>query len=148
MTYLYKIVFTRFWIGGFVIITTLMYVAPDIFEGDDVREIRHVFLLATLVGSVFIYWALARLKKVTLSGDSLIISNFKVEISVPFKDIERISGSILVSPELAWLHFRQPTEFGTKVVFMPQIRWFGGFTVHPIVQELKELSSKMGQGAA
>ena len=107
-----------------------------------------MFLFATVFGSAFIYWALARLKKVALSGSALVISDFKTEISVHLSNVDRVSGSLFVTPELAWINFREPTEFGNKVIFMPKIRWFGGFTRHPIVEELRRLSSSSTHGAA
>jgi len=148
LTYLYKVLFVGFWIGGFTIVTTLMYVAPDMFDGDDVRATRQAFLIATIVGSTFIYWAIARLKTVAILGSSLIVSDHRRKVSVHVSNIERVSGSVLVQPELAWLHFKQPTEFGTKVIFMPKTRFFGGFTPHPIVRELNELVKSAERGAA
>ena len=105
----------------------------------------------TLLGALFFYWSCMRLKRVRLRGDILLISNFETEIEVPLGDVERVSGSLLVNPELVWLRFRRSTEFGTKVVLMPPIRFFHGFTRHPLVEELQEMlyavSGKLNVGA-
>lgn len=69
----------------------------------------------------------------------MVIDDFKREIIVPLRDVEKVSGSILMEPELAFIVFRRSTEFGTKVTFMPRWRFFGGFTQHPVVTELKSL---------
>ena len=138
-TYFYKVIFPVIWIGGFAFVTLLMFTAPDAFEGDDPREFRWLFFGATLVGTGLLYWFCIRLKKVTLRGDTLVITNFRRQIVVPLRDVEKVSGSILMSPELMWIHFRHPIEFGTKIVFMPPWRFFGGYTRHPLVRELNTL---------
>ncbi len=58
-----------------------------------------------------------RLKKVTRKENDLVISNFRKVVEVPLQDVERVSGSVLIHPELVWLHFRRPNGFGSKVVF-------------------------------
>ena len=95
-----------------------------------------------------LYWCGIRLKKVTLDGDVLLISNFRKEIAISLIDLERVSDSILMNPELVWLRFRRPTEFGTKIVFMPTWRSFSGwFTPHAIVKALENLIEQASTGA-
>ena len=144
-TFFQKRVFPPLWIGGFSLVTLLMFLVPDSFHGSmDVRAARWIFAGATLVGGGFIYWACMRLKKVTLVGDILIVSNFRDEIQVPLRDIETVSGSLSVSPELIWIEFRRPTAFGSKIVFMPKMRFLHGFTRHPLVAELRSLIANAG----
>ena len=146
-TFFYKFVFPTVWIGGFAVGTLLMFTAADSFEGGgDVCEMRWYFLTAIVLGGAAIYWSCMRLKKVTLDGDVLLISNFRKEIAIPLLDLERVSGSIFMHPELVWLHFRRPTEFGTKIVFMGKSRFSFGFTRHPIVKELGELIEQLSTG--
>ena len=147
-TFFYKFVFPTIWIGGFAVGTLLMFTAADSFQGSgDVREMRWYFLAATVLGGAAIYWSCMRLKKVTLNGDVLLISNFRKEIAIPLLDLERVSGSILMNPELVWLHFLRPTEFGTKIVFMGKWRLSFGFTRHPVVKELGKLIEQASTGA-
>jgi hypothetical protein len=136
-TYFYKILFARFWIGGFGLGTIFLFfaaVAGDSFAKDSFP----IFLFGLFVGSSFIYWGLARLKKVTLDGDTLLVSDFSKQIEIPLRNVDRVTGSIFMSPELVWLHFQLPTEFGNKVIFMAPMRWFPGFSQHPIVRQLQE----------
>ena len=67
----------------------------------------------------------------------MIVSNYVEEADVPLIDVERVSGSVLLSPELVWIHLRRPSTFGQKIVFMPTMRMFHGFSRHPIVAELQ-----------
>ena len=147
-TFFYKFIFPTVWIGGFAVVTLLMFTAADSFEGGgDVREVRSYFLIATVLGGAAIYWSCMRLKKVTLDGGALLISNFRKQIAIPLRDVERVTGSILINPELIWLHFRRPTEYGTKIVFMGKWRFSFGFTRHPLVKELGELIEQASAGA-
>jgi len=140
LTFFFKFVFPAFWIGMFVGITLLMFLGPDSFEGDgDVREVRWVFVGATIAGTGFIYWSCMRVKRISLVGHEFIISNYRRTLRVPLRDVERVSSSVLMQPELIWLHFRRPTEFGTRVVFMPKQRALGGFTRHPLARRLSDL---------
>jgi hypothetical protein len=141
MTFYYKFIFPTLWITGFAFATILMFTAPDSFKGNkDIREVRPIFLTLTIGGTVFFYWCCMRLKKVSLKDNVLIVSNFSKEIVIPFCDVDRVSGSIMMHPELVWLHLRRPTDLGTKIVFTPRGRWFSGFTPHPIVNELQKLT--------
>jgi len=134
-TYFYKILFARAWIGVFSIGTVFLFFAA--ITGDtSAQNVLPMFLFGLIVGASFIYWALVRLKKVTLDDDILLISDFKKEIAIPLRNVERVTGSILISPELVWLHLRLPTEFGNTVIFMPPMRWFP-FSKHPIVRQLQ-----------
>jgi len=124
-----------------------MFFKPDFLkDGGDVSEIRWIFLIIGILFGALIYWSSMRLKRVTLDGEVLRISNYRSEIVVHLRDIERVTGSILMNPELVWLHFRMPTEFGTKIVFMGKSRFFSGFTRHPVVKELRELIWKASTG--
>jgi len=141
-TFFYKFVFPTLWIGMFAMGTLLMFVVPDSFKGGgDVREIRWFFAGATVVGGAFIYWACIRLKKVSLDANTLVVSNYRHQVEVPLRDVEAISGSLFMSPELIWLRLRNPTILGTKVVFMPKVRLSFGFSRHPLVAELRALIS-------
>ncbi len=44
------------------------------------------------------------------------------------------------------IHFREPTRFGRKVVFMPTVRMFALFSSHPVVKELRSLVREARSG--
>lgn len=138
-TWLYKYALGTLWIAGFAGVTLAMFVAPQAF-GEDVSELRPLFAGATLLGAAFFYWHSMRLKRVRQRGDVLLISNFRREIEVPLRDVERVSGSVLVTPELIFLRFRRPTAFGDRIVFMAPWRPVQGLNRHPLVRELRQLA--------
>ena len=96
-------------------------------------------LLFWSFGILFAYWMFGRLKKVEISESTLFISNYLKSVEVPLHDVESVSGSILLSPELVWIRFRRPTEFGDKIVFMAKWRPFAGWSRHPVVHRLRDL---------
>lgn len=95
------------------------------------------------LGAAFLYWTYIlfeclQLKRVDLEDDHLRVSNFREEVEIPLAEVERVSASAFVTPELIWLHLRHPTVFGETVVFAPPIRFFGGFWHrHPLASELR-----------
>src|SRR5262245_4368865 len=110
LTWFHKFAFPTLWIGGFAIGTLIMFIGPHSLE-EEVREMRWLFLGLTVIGTLFLYWFCMRLKRVRLSGGALLISNYRTELEVPLRDVEVVSGSLLVKPELIWLRFRRPTAF-------------------------------------
>jgi hypothetical protein len=148
MTLFYKVIFPTIWIGGFALGTALMFLSPDAWNPNPhLREVRWIFLLASIVGTGLIYWSCIRMKEVWLTQNSLVLSNYLREITVPLQQIERVSGSILMSPELVWIHFRRTTPFGNRIIFMPKLRLLSGFSPHPVVDELRQLVKEASRGS-
>ena len=148
-TFLYKFVIPTFCIGEFALLTLLMFTAPGSLKGrGDVRQVRWIFLTVTIVSGPFFYWWCMRLKKVAFDQDVLLISNFRKEVGIPLHELEQVSGTItiFVIPELIWLHFRRPTSFGKRIVFMPKLRFSFRFTRHPLVKELEEFIEQSHTG--
>lgn len=135
-----KVFFPAIWIGGFTSITIAMFLngLHDRFGRPTPEPIKWVFLVTTLVGTALIYWSCIRLKRVSLDGSSLIISNFVTEVAVPLSDLEKVSENRWVSSHPVTLVFRQETAFGRSIVFIPKVRWFGFLSSHPVVQELRD----------
>ena len=142
LTFFYKFIFTSFWIGMFGLGTATMFLTQDgSSNADAVVSSRWTFLTVWIVGSAAVYWFCGRLKRVILTDNSFLISNYRTEIEIPLRHVDSVSGSLLIQPQLVWLRFRRPTEFGSKIVFMPGIRFSLGFTRHPIVKELESILS-------
>lgn len=135
LTFFYKFIFPTLWIGGFAFTTLWVFRVHDATKDVDVRWL---VLAALLLGSLGIYWSCMRLKWVALDGDNLVISNYGREVRVPLSSIDRFSSSLLMNPEIIWVHFRLPTPFGNRIIFMPPQRFFA-FTRHPLAKRLNEL---------
>jgi hypothetical protein len=140
LTWLYKFAFPTVWICGFGAGTLALFLVSEDARDPELLELRWLFLGGLLIGTAMIYWSLIRLKKVSLVGDEFVISNYRKEIRVKIRDVGKVTGSVLWNPELAWLHFRVTTDFGTSAQFMPPMRFsLNPFSRHPIVEELNLL---------
>jgi hypothetical protein len=99
-----------------------------------------LLLLAVICVSALVVWIGAKVKKVEIDyTGKLLISNYRKVIEVKLKDIKNISGSTGLFPELVWFSLRKPSELGEKIIFSATFRGDGGFSIHPIVNELKDL---------
>jgi len=136
-TFLYKYLFIIIWSGGFGIGTVALFAqnAPD----------KIAFLLAWLVGTLFIFVFTRNLKKVEIIDSNLIISNYLKSIEVPFSSVSSITENRLLNIHPITIHLNQETDFGKKIVFMPKYRPYIPFTSHPVYKELRELTDKTTQ---
>jgi len=92
------------------------------------------------MGTAFILWGGAGLKRVRLDSTSLYVSNYMKEITVPLNMIADVTENRWINIHPVTVHFRVNTEFGQKITFMPTVRFFSIWSSHPIVAELKHLA--------
>ena len=140
-TFWMKVVVPVLWIGGFAVGTTAMFLASqwlhDSAGHPPPSEMKWIFLFVTLAGSAYIYWYCVRLKRVSIEGSSLVISNYLKEIVVPLRELESVSENRWINIHPVTLSFRRETDFGRRVMFMPCLRWFSFLSSHPVVDELR-----------
>ncbi len=98
-----------------------------------------ILMLAFAFGTASIYWYYVRLKKVTLAGSELIISNYSREIRVPLTSITEVKGSRMSKTRQITVRFDPALGFGGSIVFMPKWRLVFPFAEHPMAQELRDL---------
>ena len=140
LTFGYKFVYPPLGIGFFASYTLAMFIAPDVVGlAKAPLWLRWYMAGATVLVAAYIYRTFIQLKVVSRDGTDFVVSNYWRTIRVPMRDVERVSGHMLTGPELISLHFRRPTEFGSKIMFMPKQRAWGGFTRHPLVKQLSAL---------
>ncbi|HEY2846354.1 MAG TPA: hypothetical protein VGI80_00965 [Pyrinomonadaceae bacterium] len=96
-----------------------------------------IFSVAILAWTIYLSWGL---KKVSIYGDKLYVSNYRREIAVPLSEIIAVDGNIWTRPQRITIRFRTPTEFGSKIVFLAKYRWFNGWSIDPIVDQLRSLA--------
>ena len=121
----------------------VLILARGAFLSVFVFSLQNVIFPLLLLGiSAYVIWYNLRLKKVTILSKSLLISNHIKEIKVPFSEINLVTESFWNNIHPVTIHLKTPTEFGSKIVFMPTYRFFGFWTSHPIVRELNGLARK------
>ena len=140
-TFILKVIFPPLWIGGFALGTAGLFLSPgswhDARGGTLDPETKWIFLLATIVGTVFIWWSCIRLKRVRMDDKMLYISNYSSEIAVPLVNVAQVSENRWVNIHPITIEFHADTEFGSRVVFMPKVRWFALWSPHPVVEEIR-----------
>ena len=150
LTFFYKFIFSTMWIGGFSLGTLLIWLRVlNVYGKPDpvIDEMKWPFLMMTIIGTIFVFWCCIRLKKVEVDEEGFYVSNYLKTITIPVHDLDDVSGSILLTPELVWLKLKRKTEFGHRIVFMSHYRMFSGFNRHPLVRQLKTLIQNEDQGS-
>lgn len=103
------------------------------FEASDPRW--WLMLGGLLIGGVAGFVHDRQLKHVDLLDDSLVISTRfgRKTITVPFSQVVEVR---VVMMQRVVLRFREPTEFGEKIAFVPTFRWLTPVSFHPDVVQL------------
>ena len=89
------------------------------------------------LGGVAVYWSTVRLKYVRMDDRFLYVSNGLREIEVPLRDVTGVTYNRWTRTHLVTLEFAHDTEFGERIVFMPSVRAFAFWSVHPVVAEIE-----------
>lgn len=140
MTVFYKFVFSTIWTGGFAAGTLGLFLHPSAPHSQATTpplEMRWLFLGLTVMGGLFLFWTCGRLKRIAISEDTIVVSNYLRTIRVPLVNVKQVSASRLILPETVWVVFSEPTSFGKSVIFMPPLRLSLGLTEHPMAAELR-----------
>ena len=102
---------------------------------------RLEFLIAWIVGTLFILVTCAGLKRVRIDSNYIYVSNYVRELRVPMGQIRDVTENRLLNAHPITVSFRDSTEFGIRIRFMPKTRWFSFWSAHPVVAELLELAA-------
>ena len=124
------------WSGGFVVRNNAM--PPP--------QMRFVFLGVWILGTTVILWANAGLKRVRTDERQLYVSNYIHEIYIPFSSITDVRQNRWINSRPITIYFRDATEFGDKVRFIPKQR-IQFWRIDPVVTELKQLAGLVAPGA-
>ena len=125
LTFFYKYVFSTIWIAGFGAGTVALLMARPAPDG-------LMFVVALIFGSLFILLRVAPLKKVTATEHGLLVSNYRVEVLIPYAQIEDVLGW----NRIITVRLRSPGPFGKRFAFMP----YGAFVFgdHPAATFLRD----------
>lgn len=97
-----------------------------------------LFPLIGLFGIFSMYLTVMRYKKVSVDYEFLYVSNYRKEIKIPVSNIADVTEIKWVRTRPITIHFKNDSEFGRKIVFMPKFNGFRMFADNPIIAELKE----------
>jgi hypothetical protein len=140
-TSIMKFLFPIIWIGGFAGGTAWLFLSPDSLQtgqdGPPDPSMKWLFLVATIVGTIFIWWGCVRLKRVRMDDKALYISNYSREAIVPFANVAGVTENRWINIHPVTIQFHADTDFGSQVTFMPKTRWFAFWSSHPVVEEIR-----------
>lgn len=140
-TILLKTLFPCGWIPGFAAATLILFLGSAGFTGSSGQApppgMKWFFLGGTIIGSVFIYWTIIRMKLVWMDSRSLYVSNLFTKIVIPLENVEVVAERRRFHPHLVTIEFSHDTEFGKRIAFMPEWRVYGFGREHPVVVEIR-----------
>ena len=146
-TFSAKFVFPAVWISGFGLGTILIWLG-GFHDGNDASsppQLKFVFLAVWVLGSTFIVWASAGLKRVRIDDRHLQVSNYVREICIPFTAIIDVKQNRWINSRPITIYFRDVTAFGDRATFLPKRRFRIKFwRIDPVVDELKQLAELTG----
>ncbi|MCU1290520.1 MAG: hypothetical protein JWN60_2749 [Acidobacteria bacterium] len=91
-----------------------------------------LFILFGLISSIFVHFMLGKLKNVYLAGNTLIVSNFLKQITIPLSNVSHVDKPDISSLRRINIILKEPCEFGKEIVFAPAM-----FEAKRITNELK-----------
>jgi hypothetical protein len=106
--------------------------------GSDMR--RGLLVLAMLIVGFWLWYVAGRpLLVVRVDERFLHVSDYRRGLRVPLSDISGITDNRLMNPRTITIQLDRPTMFGSRLTFMPKVRFIFFFSMHPAVAELNEL---------
>lgn len=140
-TFIYKYVFPPVWLVMMGIVVARFWIEPDTFSDypyealpapfewlfstplmrwlSDPAKAKWVFTGLYCVG-VLLMWMSFGLKRVDLTADGLIVSNYRIADTIAFHDIAEVRELKWLQPRSILLVLRTPCRFGTRVRFLAQ----------------------------
>jgi hypothetical protein len=146
-TFWTKFMLPAVWISGFGTGTILLWLGRLHGRNNALPppQEKFLFLAMWILGSTFILWASAGLKRVRIDERQLYVSNYVKEIHIPFSAIIDVKQNRWLNSRPITIYFRDATEFGDRATFMPEWRIRIQFwRIDPVVNELKKLAGLAG----
>jgi hypothetical protein len=134
-TYTMKFIFPVVWILGFGVGSAVLWSKA----ATDTATPPFGFFVAWIAATAFIFWTHLGLKRIRVDDRQLYVSNYLREMSVPFRAIADVKQNRWLSTKPITIYFKDATEFGDKVTFMPKQR-FAFWSEDPTVGELRKLA--------
>jgi len=137
-TFLVKFIVPACFILGFGIGALSLFFVTTTKDGAAVPELmRWLFVAIWLTCSVLLWRNCTVLKRVRADEDSLYISDFAREITVPLNDVALVSMSRWAKRSPVTLYFTMETPFGKSIAFLPESKEVAFWRSHPGIDALR-----------
>jgi len=104
------------------------------------------FMIFWPIAIAWLLWFASRLKWVSVDDSYLYVSGLRREIQIPLSEVDRVEASFMWRPKQITLRLRLSSEFGKKIVFVPQQRPLDSMRAgHPLVDELSAILKGAGR---
>ena len=133
LTFFYKFIFSSGWVVGFGLGTLVMIKSPA------KEDMALFFGVMWVLGSAFIYWSCAGLKRIEINDGNIIVSNYLKIITIKGSDIHSVSQNRFISTRPITIRLKIDTIFGRNIVFMPKY-YFRLFSEDKVVTRLRNLA--------
>ncbi len=146
-TFVAKFVLPVIWISAIGLGTILLWTGGlhDSRKAMPPPHLKFIFLAAWVLGSAFILWVNAGLKRVRVDEHQLYVSNYAREIRIPFTEIIDVKQNRWLNSRPVTIYFRHTTDLGDKATFIPKMNIRIQFwRIDPVVVELKQLAGLAG----
>lgn len=127
LTFVMKVLFPGVWLLLFGWATVhFMSGGTSIHWGGGVQPpwwAKWVFLLVLIAGSWIFGRTCIPLKKITLSGDHLLVSNFLQEIALPLEEVAEVglvAGMRVNNSPVGYISLNREGRFGNELIFFPR----------------------------
>lgn len=100
-----------------------------------------LFIFST-VGLLLHGWLAINTFRVEVDAENFYVSNFGKETVIPRADLFEATEMRWFKPYWITLHLRRPSEFGERIIFIPQWRMGAFWTANPLVDELNASRTK------
>jgi len=131
LTYFYKVILPLVYImlfaGLFILLLSLDLALPGLIS----------FLISGIIFSLVFLLYFYGIKKVSIDGDFLFVSNFKKEIEIPLSQISSTKENVWVLPRKITVRLNEPSTFGEKITFLGYHQPFLFFKTHPALEEIR-----------
>jgi hypothetical protein len=140
-TVIYKFILPTVWISGFGLGTLALFSSAfDVGTVTPPYEVEWIFLGLWVLGTALFYRYCIPLKRVSIDGGELIVSNYAKEVRVPLSGIRRVSEGRFQSPRTIRVVFDADSGLGTTIMFMPPMGFVWPWQEHPVATQLRKLS--------
>ena len=136
LTYFYKVFFPGVWVSIFGVLVVSFWACGKLPESSGPQKVG--LAVFWILASAYIFWYCLRLKKVRQVGDTLYVSDFSKEVSIPAMQVASATESRWDKNRLITIHLKSPCEFGDSIPFIPVMNWaMTPFKEHPVLTELR-----------
>jgi len=103
---------------GVLIIVPLLF--GGFFPSDIPITIKFIFIAAGIGSTIAMLIFSWPLKKVTLEGETLLVSDYFQDTMVPISNINVVEESHAFQRRRIILHLKEPCQFGKRIIFIPK----------------------------